>query len=187
MFAFFIFYPLSRTPPNNNHCQDLLWKHHRPPKSQLYIDSNLINTAVDSCQTEVRRSNYLQPYQVIGWVGWEQAVHHGNHKEALSNSGGYSIEYLHHSYPHLIFFFFMIKRPFIQSVLGDSHNSVHRWVTPSFRFLLLFPLHSGSLWCWSLSQLSWGEGRVTSWTSHLFIAGPPRQTSRRLQKFRILD
>lgn len=175
---FFIFYPLSRTPPNNNHCQNLLWKHHRPPKSQLYIDSNLINTAVDSCQTEVRRSNYLHPYQVIGWVGWEQSVHHGNHKEALSNSGGYSIEYLHHSYPHLIFWFLMIKRPFWQSVLGDSHDSV---------FYCYFPCtqaRCGAGVCLSCLGVRAGlrPGQVTC-----LLQGPLDKPLGAYRNFRILD
>lgn len=51
-------------------------------------------------------------------------------------------------------------------------SSIH----PSSPFLL----HSGSQGSWSLSQLSWGEGKVTTWTCHQFIAGPHRKTNNRL-------
>lgn len=46
-------------------------------------------------------------------------------------------------------------------------------VSPNLNKLFIHPSLFCTLHCYSLSQLSWGEGEVTPCTGHQLIAGPP--------------
>lgn len=70
--------------------------------------------------------------------------------------------------------------PFSSIVLenGRSKSCLSEFFFPLFiYFLRPHLLHSGSRWVLTLSQLFWGEGGATPWTSRQFTAGPHRKTT----------
>lgn len=79
-------------------------------------------------------------------------------------------------YKGLILFFFLFSSIVLEN--GRSKSCLSDFFFPLFiYFLRPHLLHSGSRWVLTLSQLSWGEGGATRWTSRQFTAGPHRKTT----------